>query len=65
MMKNKVIFKKWVEYILLTMQCILILILGAECNNFIIFILSKVIALLIIYTNHKLIIKYTRLYEWI
>lgn len=64
-MKNKVIFKKWVEYILLTIQCILILILGAECNNFIIFILSKVIALLIIYMNHKLIIKYTRLYEWI
>ena len=62
-MKNKVIFKKWVEYILLTIQCILILILGAECNNFIIFILSKVIALLIIYMNHKLIIKYTRLYE--
>ena len=64
-MKNKVIFKKWVEYILLTVQCILILILGAECNNFIIFMLSKVIALLIIYMNHKLIIKYTRLYECI
>ena len=59
-MKNKVIFKKWVEYILLTIQCILILILGAECNNFIIFILSKVIALLIIYMNHKLIINFVR-----
>ena len=41
----------------------LILTLGAECDNFTIFALSKVIALLLFYMNHKIIIKYTRLYE--
>ena len=62
-MKKKVIFKKWVEYILLSIQFILILTLGAECDNFIIFSLSKVISLLLFYMNHKIIVKYTRLYE--
>ena len=62
-MKKKVILKKWVEYILLSIQFMLILTLGAECDNFIIFALSKVIALLLFYMNHKIIIKYTRLYE--
>ena len=62
-MKKKVILKKWTQYILLSIQFILILILGAECDNFTIFTLSKVIALLLFYINHKIIIKYTRLYE--
>lgn len=62
-MKKKVILKKWVEYILLSIQFMLILTLGVECDNFAIFALSKVIALLLFYMNHKIIIKYTRLYE--
>ena len=62
-MKKKVIFKKWVEYILLSIQFMLLLTLGAESDNFTIFALSKVIALLLFYMNHKIIVKYTRLYE--
>ena len=63
-MKKKVIFKKWVEYILLSIQFMLLLTLGAESDNFTIFALSKVIALLLFYMNHKIIVKYTRLYEY-
>lgn len=62
-MKKKVIFKKWIEYILLSIQFMLLLTLGAESDNFTIFALSKVIALLLFYMNHKIIVKYTRLYE--
>ena len=62
-MKKKVIFKKWTQYILLSIQFMLLLTLGAESDNFTIFALSKVIALLLFYMNHKIIIKYTRLYE--
>ena len=62
-MKKKVILKKWVEYLILSVQFILILILGAESDNFIILVLSKIIALLILYMNHKILVKYTRLCE--
>lgn len=62
-MKKKVILKKWTQYILLSIQFMLILTLGAESDNFTIFALSKVIALLLFYMNHKIIVKYTRLYE--
>ena len=62
-MKKKVIFKKWIEYILLSIQFMLLLTLGAESDNFTIFALSKVIALLLFYMNHKIIVKYTRLYD--
>ena len=62
-MKKRIIFKKWVEYILLSIQFMLLLTLGAESDNFTIFALSKIIALLLFYMNHKIIVKYTRLYE--
>lgn len=62
-MKKKVILKKWVEYILLIIQFILILILGAESDNFTIFLISKLIALAIFFVNHLILVKYTRLCE--
>lgn len=62
-MKKKVVLKKWVEYILLTIQFMLILILGAESDNFIIFLISKLIALVIFFVNHLILVKYTKLYE--
>lgn len=55
--------KKWVEYILLTIQFMLILILGAESDNFIIFLISKLIALTLLFLNHLILVKYTKLYE--
>lgn len=62
-MKKKVILKKWVEYILLTIQFMLILILGAESDNFIIFLISKLITLVLFIVNHLILVKYTKLYE--
>lgn len=62
-MRKKVVLKKWVEYILLTIQFMLILIIGAESDNFIIFLISKLIALVIFFVNHLILVKYTKLYE--
>lgn len=62
-MKKKVVLKKWVEYVLLTIQFMLILILGAESDNFIIFLISKLIALVIFFVNHLILVKYTKLCE--
>ena len=55
--------KKWVEYILLTIQFMLILIIGGESDNLSIFTISKLIALTLLFLNHLILVKYTKLYE--
>ena len=61
-MKNRYL-KKWVEYILLTIQFMLILIIGGESDNLSIFTISKLIALTLLFLNHLILVKYTKLYE--
>ena len=56
-------FKKWVEYILLTIQFMLILIIGGESDNLSVFTISKLIALTLLFLNHLILVKYTKLYE--
>lgn len=60
-MKKRFILKKWVEYVFITLQFMLLLILIAESDNILIFIISKVIALIFMYINHNILVKYTRL----
>ena len=55
--------KKWVEYILLTIQFMLILIIGGESDNLSIFTISKLIALTLLFLNHLILVKYTKLYK--
>ena len=55
--------KKCAEYILLTMQFMLILIIGGESDNLSIFTISKLIALTLLFLNHLILVKYTKLYE--
>lgn len=53
--------KQWVEYSIIFIQFILIMILSTESDNFNVFIISKVIALILFYINHLILVKYTRL----
>ena len=55
--------KKWVEYILLTIQFMLILIIGGESDNLSVFTISKLISLTLLFLNHLILVKYTKLYE--
>ena len=55
--------KKWVEYSIISIQFILIMILGGESENLNVFIISKIIAILIFYINHLILKNYTRLYN--
>ena len=55
--------KKWVEYSIIFIQCILILLLSSEIENLKVFIISKIIILLIFYMNHLILEKYTRLFD--
>ena len=60
---KKIYLKKWIEYILLTIQFMLILIIGGESDNLSIFTISKLIALTLLFLNHLILVKYTKLYE--
>lgn len=53
--------KKWVEYNIIFIQCILIILLSAETENLKVFIISKIIILLIFYINYLILKNYTRL----
>ena len=55
--------KTWIEYSIICIQFLLFLILCSECNNFKIFVISKIIALIIFYINHLILEKYTRLFD--
>ena len=60
---KKIYLKTWVEYILLTIQFMLILIIGGESDNLSVFTISKLIALTLLFLNHLILVKYTKLYE--
>ena len=55
--------KKWVEYSIIFIQCILIILLSAETENLKVFIISKIVILLIFYINHLILKNYTKLYN--
>lgn len=60
---KKFYLKKWITNLILMMQMLLFIMLGSDCENTILFITSKIVILLIMYMNHLIIKKYTRLYE--
>ena len=55
--------KEWVEYLLLTIQCLLIMLFGSETEDLKLFIISKIIFMIIFLINHLLLVKYGRSYE--
>ena len=57
---KKLVFKKWVEILLLFITIIAVFFLAAECENTIAFVISKLICLAIILINIILLNKYGR-----
>lgn len=58
----KIIYlKRWVEVVIIFIQVFMVMILASECDDFKIFIISKIIALLIFMFNHFILYKYSRL----
>lgn len=55
---KRLVLKKWVEYLLITLTFMSILVLGAECNDIKIFIGSKFISLIIGLISTSLLYKY-------
>lgn len=55
--------KGWVEYLLMTIQCLLIMLLSSETEDLKLFIISKIIFMIVFLINHLILVKYTKLYE--
>ena len=61
--KRKEYLKKWVEVGIIFIQVILFMTLAGDCDNITTFIISKLIILILIYINHIIIKKYTKIYN--
>lgn len=55
--------KRWVEYLIITIQFLLFMLLGSETEDLKLFIISKIIFLILFLIDHLILVKYSRLYE--
>lgn len=55
--------KGWVEYLLISIQCLLVMLLGSETEDLKLFIISKIIFMIVLLINHLILAKYGKLYE--
>ena len=55
--------KRWVEVVIICIQVILFMVLGGECEDLKIFIISKLIALTLFIINSMILFKYSRYME--
>ena len=56
-------FRKWVETLLMIISFIALIVLGSECDNTLVFIASKVIAIAVMISNAYLIEKYGTIFN--
>ena len=61
-MKKKYILKNWVQMLLIVVIGLSLMTLGAECENTLIFISSKIIALAVMYGSTNLLEKQGNLF---
>lgn len=61
-MKKQLIFKKWLEIAILIAQAFLIFILSGEWENIYTELIIKISAMLLIFINHNLLMRYSRFY---
>lgn len=55
--------KKWVVDVIILIQIILFMLLGAEVDNFKMFVISKIICVVLLLINHLILTKYSNIYE--
>lgn len=62
-MKKRLILKSWVSNLLITINLIVIMFMGNECDDLKIFLLSKIILMSIFLLNNLILAKYSKLFE--
>lgn len=58
---KKLKLKKWVVNLIVIMSLFLIILLGAECENTMTFIASKISVMFVLFLNYKILDKFTNL----
>jgi Mg2+/citrate symporter len=56
---KKLRLKKWVVNVIVIISVLLFILLGAECENTMTFITSKISAIFLLYLNYKILDKFT------
>lgn len=57
---KRLVFKKWVNWLIVGVMVLAIMTLIGECENTMMFIGSKAVALLVVYVTGKLLAKFGR-----
>lgn len=57
---RKLVFKKWVTYLLVVINLLAVLIMASDCKNISTFIIVHLVALIIFVINSMLLIKHSK-----
>ena len=57
---KKLVFKKWVNWLMVGVMLLSVMALAGECENTFTFIVSKGIALIVVFITYKLLAKFGR-----
>ena len=57
---KRLVFKKWVNWLIVGVMVLAVMSLTGECENTTMFIVSKVVSLVVVYTTGKLLARYGR-----
>lgn len=57
---RKLVFKKWVTYLLVVINLLAVLIMASDCENISTFIIVHLVALIIFVINSMLLIKHSK-----
>lgn len=57
---KRLVFKKWVNWLIVGVMVLAVMSLTGECENTTMFIVSKVVSLAVVYTTGKLLARYGR-----
>lgn len=60
---KKVRIKEWVKILLIALNFLYVMLMSGDCDNFIVFTLSKIILMMGFIFNHLILTKYSDLYE--
>lgn len=56
---KKLRLKKWVVNVIVIISVLLLILLGAECENMMTFITSKISVMFVLFLNYKILDKFT------
>lgn len=57
---KRLVFKKWVNWLFVGVMLLAVMSLVGECENTMTFIISKGVALVVVYVTGKLLVKFGR-----